>query len=336
MQNKTRLAFNTYMEAIAKLNGVPSAAVKFAVDPSVQQKIETKMQESSTFLSKINVMPVTEQQGEKLGLGIGGPIASTTDTKVKDRETVDPTDIDSSKYIASQTNFDSHIPYAKLDAWAKFADFQTRLRDAIVQRMALDRITIGFNGTKRAATSDRAANPLLQDVNIGWLQQYRAQAAKRVMDHGKTAGKITVGAGGDYANLDALVFDAVSNLIDAWHREDTALVVICGRELLHDKYFPILNQDNKPTEQAAADMIVSQKRIGGLPAVSVPYFPANGLMVQRLDNLSIYWQEGARRRTLVDNAKRDRVENFESSSDAYVVEDFGAGCLVENITAVAA
>jgi Phage major capsid protein, P2 family len=81
-------------------------------------------------------------------------------------------------------------------------------------------------------------------------------------------------------------------------------------------------------------MIVSQKRIGGLPAVSVPYFPANAMMVQRLDNLSIYWQEGARRRTIVDNAKRDRIENFESSNDAYVVEDFGAGCMVENITAV--
>jgi P2 family phage major capsid protein len=334
MQNRTRLAYNAYLEAIAKLNGVPSAAVKFAVDPSVQQKIETKMQESSTFLSKINVMPVTEQQGEKLGLGIGGPIASTTDTKVKDRETTDPTDLDSSKYFASQTNFDSHIPYAKLDAWAKFADFQTRLRDAIVQRMALDRITIGFNGKTRAATSDRAANPLLQDVNRGWLEAYRREAAQRVMDHGKTAGKVQIGAGGDYANLDALVYDAVNNLVDPWHREDTALVVICGRGMLHDKYFPILNQDNKPTEQAAADMIVSQKRIGGLPAVSVPYFPANAVMVQRLDNLSIYWQEGARRRTIVDNAKRDRIENFESSNDAYVVEDFGAGCLVENITAV--
>jgi P2 family phage major capsid protein len=335
MQNKTRLAFNGYLEEIAKLNGVPSAAVKFAVAPSVQQKLETKIQESSTFLSQINVMPVTEQQGEKLGLGIGGPIASTTDTRVKDRETTDPTDIDSSRYFAQQTNFDSHIPYAKLDAWAKFPDFQPRFRDAIVQRMALDRMMVGFNGTKRAPTSDRAANTLLQDVNIGWLQAYRQEAAKRVMDHGKAAGKVLVGAGGDYANLDALVYDAVSNLVDPWHREDTALVVICGRALLHDKYFPILNQDNKPTEMAAADMIVSQKRIGGLPAVSVPYFPANAVMVQRLDNLSIYWQEGARRRTIVDNAKRDRVENFESSNDAYVVEDFGAGCLVENITATA-
>ena len=38
------------------------------------------MQESSSFLNAINVAPVTEQMGEKLGLGIGGPIAGTTDT----------------------------------------------------------------------------------------------------------------------------------------------------------------------------------------------------------------------------------------------------------------
>jgi P2 family phage major capsid protein len=331
MQSRTRLAFNAYLAAIARLNGVPSANEKFAVEPSVQQKLETRIQESSAFLKKINVMPVTEQQGAKLGLGVGGPIASTTDTKVKERETRDPTDLDSEQYFCAQTNFDSHVQYAKLDAWAKFPDFQTRIRDAIVQRMALDRITIGFNGTSRAATSDRTRHPLLQDVNKGWLQAYREQASARVLDHVSEAGKVTIGAGGDYRTLDALVFDVLNNLIDPWHREDTSLVVICGRNLLHDKYFPILNAEREPSERLAADMIVSQKRIGGLPAVTVPFFPANALMVQRLDNLSIYWQEGARRRAIVDNPKRDRIENYESSNDAYVVEDFGAGCLVENI-----
>ncbi|KGA70305.1 phage major capsid, P2 family protein [Yersinia enterocolitica] len=38
--------------------------------------------------------------------------------------------------------------------WSKFPDFQTRIRDAIVKRQALDRIMIGFNGTHRAKTSD--------------------------------------------------------------------------------------------------------------------------------------------------------------------------------------
>jgi P2 family phage major capsid protein len=269
--------------------------------------------------------------GEKLGLGIGGPIAGTTDTKVKDRETIDPTDVDANGYFCFQTNFDSHIPFAKLDMWAKFPNFQTLIRDLILTRQALDRIMIGFNGASRAASSDRAANPMLQDVNKGWLQHYREQAPQRVMDHGAVAGKITIGAAGDYKNLDALVYDAKTSLIDPWHRQDTQLVAILGDALMKDKYFPIINQDNKPTEQIAADLVVSQKRVGGLPAVTVPYFPADGVLITRLDNLSLYYQEGARRRSIVENAKRDRIENYESSNDAYVVEDFGAGCFVENI-----
>ena len=40
--------------------------------------------------------------------------------------------------------------------------------------------------------------------------------------------------------------------------------------------------------------------------------------------------------TLIDNPKRDQIENYESSNDAYVVEDFGCGCVAENIELVAA
>lgn len=312
--------------------GVASAAEKFSVVPSVQQTLETRLQESSEFLRRINIIGVQDQKGAKLGLGIGSPIASTTNTAGADRTTKDPTSLDEQFYECTQTNSDTHIPYAKLDAWAKFPDFQTRVRDAIVIRQALDRIMIGFNGTSRAATSDPGANPLLQDVNKGWLQHYREQAAARVLKDGATAGSIKVGgATPDYANLDALVMDAVASLIDAWHQDDTQLVAILGRDLLHDKYFPLVNATQAPSEQLAADLIISQKRVGGLPAVRVPFVPAGKILITRLDNLSIYWQEGARRRAVIDNPKRDRIENYESSNDAYVVEDFGAGCLIENI-----
>ena len=335
MKNPTRIAYAAYLATVAQLNGVANATEKFTVAPSVQQTLEDKIQESSGFLASINVVGVTDQKGEKIGLGIGGTIAGTTDTSAKDRNPVDPSNLEGSGYECTQTNFDTAIKYAKIDMWAKFPDFQTRMRDAIVKRQALDRILIGFNGKSRAATSDRVANPLLQDVNKGWLQHYREDAPARVMG---TGGQVLVGksAGADYANLDALVFDAVNNLIDPVHQEDTELVVICGRNLLADKYFPILNQTQPNTEAVAADLIVSQKRIGGLQAVRVPGFPANTVMVTRLDNLSIYFQEGARRRTVVDNAKRDQIENYESSNDAYVVEDYSAGCVVENITIEAA
>lgn len=335
MRKETRIVYNGYLKDQAELNDVPSVTEKFAAAPSVQQTLEDKIQDTSAFLNSINVIGVAEQTGEKIGLGVSGPSASTTNTATTDRSTTDISTLDDAGYACTQTNFDTHITYAKLDAWAKFNDFQIRLRNAIVKRQALDRIMTGFNGTSRSATSDPVTNPLRQDVNIGWLQKHRVAAPARVMAEGANAGAIRIGAaaGRDYFNIDALVMDLVNEMIEPWYQEDTELVVICGRALMADKYFPLVNQANANTEAIAADLIISQKRIGNLPAMRVPYFPANSLMVTRLDNLSLYWQEGSRRRTIVDNAKRDRIENYESSNDAYVVEDHGCCALAENITA---
>ncbi|MDN7752408.1 phage major capsid protein, P2 family [Burkholderia gladioli] len=331
MRAEARDALDGYLEQVAKLHNTADVSKRFNVAPSIQQRLETKIQESSDFLKRINIVPVTEQEDEVLGLGSSGPIASRTDTKTKEREPVDPTGLDSNKYRCEKTNSDTAISYGRIDQWAKFPNFQELVRDTIVRQQALDRMMIGFNGELVAADTDKSKFPMLQDVNIGWLQKYRDNAPQRVLHEGKQEGKVAIGKGGDYENIDALVMDIVSSMIDPWFQEDTGLLVICGRELLHDKYFPIVNATQAPTERLAADLIVSQKRIGNLPAVRVPFFPKNALLVTKFENLSIYFQEGARRRSIVDNAKRDRLENFESSNDAYVVEDYGCGCMAENI-----
>lgn len=332
MHPDTRKAIDAYVSQLGKLNGVADVAKKFNVSPSVQQVLETKLQESADFLKRINIVPVREQQGSKLGLGVGGPAASRTDTKTKDRQTRDLSSLDKTEYRCEKTNFDTHLEYAKLDMWAKFPDFQTRVRDAIVVRQALDRIMVGFNGLNAAADTDIATYPLLQDVNKGWLQQLRESAPERVFAEGvKDSGVVKVGgAGNDYRNLDALVYDGVS-LLDPWFHEDPSLVVMVGRELMHDKYFPLVNVNQAPTETLAAQVVMSQKRIGGLPAVQVPFFPGNGLLITSFDNLSVYWQQESRRRMLIENPKRDRFENYESSNDAYVVENVGKAVLMENI-----
>ncbi|MGC6386658.1 phage major capsid protein, P2 family [Ewingella sp. S1.OA.A_B6] len=341
MRQTTRIKFNAYMCRVAELSGVDVGDLnkKFSVEPSVTQTLMTRVQESSEFLQKINIVPVEEMKGEKVGVGVAGTIASTADTSgTGERQTADFSSLTSDNYECQQVNYDFHFRYAQLDLWARYQDFQTRLRDSIIKRQALDRIMIGFNGVKRAATSDRAKNPLLQDVGVGWLQKYRENAPARVMinitdkDTGAVISeKIRIGENGDYANLDALVMDATNNLIDPIYQDDTDLVVICGRQMLADKYFPIVNQAQPNTETLAADLIISQKRLGNLPAVRVPSFPANAIMITRLDNLSIYWQDGTHRRHIDEVPKRDRVENYESINEDYVVEDYACGCLVENI-----
>ncbi len=346
MRKETRFKFNGYMTRLGQIYGVGPqefAASKVEITPSAAQKLESKIQHSAVFLTKINIVPVKDQVAEKIGLGIGSTVAGTTDTTKQDREPIDPTELSRQKYHCQQTNFDTAIRYTKLDMWAAFDDFQTRIRDAIIQRQALDRIMIGWNGTSRAATSDRATNKLLQDVSVGWLHKIRLESPDSVLGSSTdektndiTPEPIKVGKGADYENLDALVMHAVDNAISEVYADDTDLVVICGRQLLADKYFPIVNRDQANTEALAADVIISQKRLGGLPAVRVPYFPKDAMLITRLDNLSIYWQIDSRRRQVLDNAKRDRVENYESVNEDYIVEDYDCVALIENIELVTA
>ncbi|WP_323887174.1 phage major capsid protein, P2 family [Aeromonas caviae] len=333
MRNETRQKFNEFTGQVAKLNAITSAMVQFNVQPSVQQTLETKMQESVAFLSMINMVPVDELKGQKVGIGISSTIAGRTNTDSKDREPNNPAALYDHNYECAQTNYDTMIGYAQLDSWAKFPDFQTRIRDAIITRQGLDRIMIGWHGTSAAPDTDRDANPLLQDVNIGWLQHIRTDAPAQVMSEGtEGSGKIYVDTtDGDYKNLDALVFDAVNELIKPWFQDDTDLVVICGRKLLSDKYFPIINDASDNQNKLAGQVLVSQKQIGGLKAVRVPFFPEDALLITKLSNLSIYWQEGARRRHIDEEPKRNRIVNYESSNDAYVVEDYDCAALVENI-----
>lgn len=340
MRKETRFKFNQYLTRLAELNGigVEDLNKKFSVEPSVTQTLFEKIQQSSSFLQQINMVVVRELTEEKVGIDVNGTIASTADTDngVK-RQTADFSKMDAYRYFCKPVNFDYHLKYNKLDLWARFQDFQTRIRDAIVKRQALDYITIGFNGVSRAATSDRQKNPLLQDVAVGWLQKYRNDAPQRVMsnvtdDSGAViSSTIKVGKKGHYKNVDALVMDAHESLIAEIHRENPEMVVVCGRRILTDKYFPMINKFQPNTEQLAGELIISQKTIGQLQAVRAPFFPANAILVTTLDNLSIYLYEDGHRRHIIENPQLDQVENYEQVKVDFVIEDYEAGCLIENI-----
>lgn len=335
MKNKTRALFAMFTASIAQLNDVASSAEKFSVDPVIQQTIESHIQESSAFLQMINQVTVEDLVGETIGLD-AIPNASRTNTAAgKRRQPFNVTTMEvENNYHCRKTDYDTYIPYAKLDAWAGNKDFEIKLRDLIIKSQALARLMIGFNGTHVAKDTDRAAFPLLEDVNIGWLQKYRDNAPQNVLSDVGGTGEVQVGSTGVYKNLDAVVFDAVRNLIDPIYRDDTRLRVIVGRDLMNNRQFPMVNDNNTPTEIIATQTLLGMDRIGGVQVLDAPYFPSNALFIQPLDNLSIYSQEGGRRRQVKDEPEYDRVTNYESSNDDYVVEYYEAGCLIENIVFV--
>lgn len=370
MLEKTRLLFTSYLSTIASLNGVSDPSVKFSVAPTVEQRFEEKLKESIEFLGLINIENLPQQSGQTLGLETTRPIAGRVDTSGGARRNpTDPTDNgETNSYNCLQTNFDWSRRYDKLDAWRHRPDFEQLLALTILRQQGRDLIMAGWNGTSRAATTDIVANPLLQDLAEGWLHKIRTKAPAQVFNDGsltvKTDGtnnaalkKIYVKSGvqlfipgvaynatggsaeasADYSSLDALVLDAKRLLPDRI-RNSTDLVVIVGSDLVDDKYFNIAQKTgDTATEVEATDRILrSTKTLGGLQAIQVPYFPANALLITRLSNLSIYNQEGTRRRRLADEPEYDRIANYESVNMDYVVEDYEEVALVENIVLGAA
>ena len=321
--------------AIAESYGVDLATKMFSVDPTIAQELNDAITAKSDFLERINVIPVSEIKGQKVFIGVSGPVTGRTNTSTKDREAKDASSLDQSTYELSSTESDVGLPYAKIDAWAKFPDFHQRYSAAVQKQIALDRIMVGFHGTHAAVQTDIAQYPMLQDVNKGWLQQAREQIPAQVLKEGKVAGKVTLGAGGDYANLDALVHDT-KQLVDERLRDAGDLIAIIGTDLLAaDKAKLYSKQGDTPTEKERIEEAQVIATYGGLPSFSVPFFPVNGVVVTSWDNLSIYFQDSSWRKQTIDNPKRSRVEDYNSRNEGYVIEQLEKFAMTENVELVA-
>ena len=329
-----RTKLSSYIADIARANNVEDAKYTFAVQPVPEQKIIAAYQESADFLKQINVFPVDNAKGEKIGLQIGSSVAGTTDTRVKARTPVAVCTLDLlDEYDCTQTNYDVAYYWSLLNAWKHHPDFKAKLQAMVIKAIALDKLCIGFNGLYRAPTSDRIANPLLQDVKKGWLQKIRDIAPEQHyegVDDGTGNLVIKVGAGNEFKTVDGLVEFAVEEYIAEQHRE-SGLIAICGRGILSDKYLPLLNTIQDPTEQLAARTIYANKQLGTLQALHVPKFPAKTILITTPDNLSIYMQSGTLNRSIVEQPEWDRAVDYQSVNEDFVVEDYSKCVLLENI-----
>jgi P2 family phage major capsid protein len=333
-----RTKLSSYIADIARANNVEDARHTFAVQPVPEQKIIAAYQESADFLKMINVFPVDNAKGEKIGLQVGTTVAGTTDTRVKARTPVPVGSLDLlDEYDCTQTNYDVAYYWSLLNAWKHHPDFKAKLQAMVIKAIALDKLCIGFNGLYRAPTSDRVANPMLQDVKKGWLQKIRDLAPEQHyegIDDGTGKMVTAIGATHEFKTVDGLVEFAVEEYIAEQHRE-SGLVAICGRGILSDKYLPLLNTIQDPTEQLAARTIYANKQLGTLPAMHVPKFPAKTILITTPDNLSIYLQSGTLNRSIVEQPEWDRAVDFQSVNEDFVVEDYSKCVLIENIEVAA-
>lgn len=330
LSNRALAQYMVLREAIAETYSV-DVSRQFNVEPSIAQELNDKITERADFLERINVVPVSEIKGEKVMFGVNGPVTSRTNTKTTDREAKDVSDLNGLGYELHSTESDVALPFAKIDSWAKFPDFMERYSAAVQRQIALDRIMIGWHGVSAAAQTNLLQYPLLQDVNKGWLQIAREQIPEQVLKEGAAGGKITLGEGGDYENLDALVHD-VKQMVDTVFRDGGDLVAIIGSDLLaSDKAKLYSSQAGKPTEKERIESAQVIATYGGLPSFTVPHFPVDAVVVTSWKNLSIYFQDSSWRRQLIENPKRSRVEDYNARNEGYVIEQLEKFAAAENI-----
>lgn len=291
----------------------------FNITGPQEEKLLGAVQSKVSFLTKINLLPVTDMIGEKIFAGTQQGITG----RMKDGRFRRRIGENGAKYQLVETDSGIIIPWQKLDMWARYRDRFLMLYSEFVQRqIALDMLTIGWRGTSIAASTDIDGNPLLQDVNKGWMQWMRDNRPENVMADGAEAGVISIfGDGADYGNLDQLAYDLKQGLGDI-HRDRGDLVFLVGSDLVAKEADIISKMHGlTPTERGATKQHELMGTFGGLPAITPPNFPSRGAVITPLDNLSIYTQTGSLRRKIKDDDDLKGLIDSFYRNEGYVVED---------------
>lgn len=328
MRNETRLKYNALTAAMARTYGVSNVSDGFNALPPMAVRLNDAIQDSIDFLGMISQIPVTDIVGEAVRVQIQKTLAGRTDMSVKGarREPSKAKAPDGPKYTCAQTNFDVGIDYDTMDTWARFADFSQRYMNAVFRRIGLDRMLIGFYGSSVAKQTDPVANPTLSDVNIGWLQLLKTYMPSHYLTQGKTNAQIQIGDTGDYKNLDQFVYD-VYQMIPIKDRSGSEVVFIGQGLVAHDMGKALSAWAQKPIEKM--EIQVLDKSYGGLRCMIVPNYPVNGFMITDPQNLQIYYQDSSVRRRTKDEPEFNRVADYISMNEAYMISDLEGVASVE-------
>ena len=331
MLERTVKQYELLKQAMGKAYGVQNVEKWFNVITPMEISLMQAIQDTHAFLDRITILPRTDKVGTPARIKMNKTLASRTDTsdgtkKRKATKMKAPTGVE---YRLEQTNFDVGFDYSLLDTWARFENFMELYMKAVYRRIGLDRMLIGFNGETAAKDTDRTKNPLLQDVNIGWLKLLETHHPENLLKEvKKDSGEITIGSApdADFSNLDHFVYSVGSMIGDASKSGDE--VAIVGRGLVaNDSGKALAAFGQQPTEKA--QIMVLEKSYGGYPSMVVPGFNEMGVMVTDLENLHLYYQENRVRRKTEDQSDSDQIVDYISSNEAYMIEDFDGAAAVK-------
>ena len=96
----------------------------------------------------------------------------------------------------------------------------------------------------------------------------------------------------------------------------------------------LVNLDAKQPNSQNGVLITAQNLIGGLRAISAPFFPANCILITTLSNLAIYFKQNTARLFFKQEPRQNNVEIYFSVMLDYLLENHRHAVLIEDIDEV--
>lgn len=327
LSSESSVTLGNYFSALAKTYGVKVDQIVSGFNPNssvyptfFNRGLAVISEDENHSLTEINVVMVEDRQGESFLWAGGTPCTSRTNMDNEDRETTSLLE-NPSTYVTKETQCDIHLPFGTIQKWSvssknknhtknQKSSFANKYTDFVTRRVVTDVLNIGFNGVE--CLEKTTPGKLLTGVNKGWIQIVKEQKPEQVLSD-----PLTIGLGGDYVNLDAAVADVLDTSIDLSLHED--LVCIISDNLISDERQKLYQSSEFHLEKKLTSDTF--KHFGGLDRVKIPNFPSDTIVVTSLDNLSVYIKESTIFRQVVNNPKRNRVEDYQHREEAYIVEN---------------
>lgn len=235
---------------------------------------------SSWMMEQISHIPVSADPGQTFNIGSNALSSGRKDGG----RFVRRLPFRGTEYRLADTETCASVSYADMTALLNFAGtelFYKTVQGVFKQNILLDILRTGFNGTHAAVDTDPDKYPMGQDINTGWHETARKynSGSQIITDN------FTLGAGGDFSNLDELAQRVINEKIPQPLRERPDLVVLVGYELAaHDRARLFSDADKKVTLSGMERM---QSQVAGRFAFIPPMMPGKRLTVTTLANLQV-------------------------------------------------
>lgn len=321
-----------YYETQSDLHGVSVEAIEsgahFTLEPDKEVEWVTAVQNSNAFLAKIDVDTCESQVVDNIGAEDMDLASGRTDTENEDRQTTNLAGLSNIRYTAETTQHDTHISFREYNNWARRNRklFQRYISEKRAASKGNDMMKIAWHGERVAKKTDKKANPLGQDVNIGFLHRIKKHFPENYIDG--AAESITIGKGGTYESLDAALI-AMRAMIPEHLRD--------GLELYASEEF-FVDRDMKMVEKMTITEAGNQSLqkvfttvAGGTHAETPPFFPEGTLLLTSPKNLAIRTQEGSVHIGMVKNHPRSCEEFYHESNEFFAVKNYAKAVVLVNV-----